>query len=228
MHAIVKSALAILVMAGPAVAQEMPRLITVTGEGSVAAAPDMAWVTLGVSHVAPTAAEAVAQMSTDMSAVFEVLAGAGIAGPDVQTGQLQLYPTYGESSYDTSPPVTGYVAATDVTVRVRDLAEVGAVLDAVVQGGANTFGGIRFDLADPAAAMADARRDAVADGRAKAELYAAAAGVTLGDLVTLSETNNYFAPVMAEARLDAASPVPIAAGEVNYSVSVTMVYAIGE
>jgi uncharacterized protein YggE len=228
MHAIIKPVIAVLLMAGPVMAQEVPRQITVTGEGSVNAAPDTAFVTLGVSHVAPTAAEAVAAMSTDMAAVFERLTAAGITGPDVQTGQLQLYPTYGDSSYETSPPVTGYVAATDLTVRIRELDAVGGVLDAVVQGGANTFGGIRFDLADPDVALADARRDAVADGRAKAELYAAAAGVTLGELVTLNEVNHYFAPVMAEARLAAAVPVPIAAGEVNYSVSVTMVYAIAE
>lgn len=226
MHAILKPALALLLLAAPAMAQEMPRQITVTGEGSIAAAPDLAWVNIGVTHTAKTADEAVTMMSQGMQAVMARLEAAGIAAADIQTGQLSLYPTYDAERYDSVPMVTGYTASIAVDVRVRDLAKVGGILDAVVEDGANTFGGIRFDLDDPSAAYADARRDAVADGRAKAELYAEAAGVTLGDLVTLSENSFYAQPVMAAPRLEDAGSVPVAPGEVSFAASVTMVYAI--
>jgi uncharacterized protein YggE len=228
MHAILKPALAILMLATPAMAQELPRQITVTGEGSVAAAPDLAWVNIGVTHTADTADEAVTKMSEGMQGVMARLNAAGIAPADIQTGQLSLYPTYADRSYEVAPEVAGFTATIAVDVRVRDLAKLGFILDAVVEDGANTFGGIRFDLADPSTAYADARRDAVADGRAKAELYAQAAGVTLGDLVTLSENSFYAAPIMAAARLEDAGSVPVAGGEVSFAASVVMVYSIGD
>lgn len=230
MHNVLTSAIAALMLTGPVLAQEMPRQITVTGEGRVAAAPDLAWINVGVTHTAETAAEAVAQMSAGMQGVMDRLTGAGIALADIQTGQLSLYPTYADSDrYDATPVVNGYTASIAVDVRVRDLAAVGAILDAVVADGANTFGGIRFDLDDPSEAYAAARRAAVADGRAKAELYADAAGVTLGEIVTLSENGGYASPVMAAPRLEAdMASVPVAPGEVSYSASVMMVYAIAE
>lgn len=215
-------------LALPALAQDVQRQITVTGEGSISAAPDLAWVNVGVSHRADTAAEAVGLMSAGMAAVMAKLTEEGVAAADIQTGQLSLYPNYDDRSYDSAPQVTGYTATIAVDVRVRDLDRVGAILDAVVADGANTFGGIRFDLADSSAAFADARRDAVADGRAKAELYAEAAGVTLGDLVTLSENNFFAMPVMAAPRVEAADSVPIAAGEVSFAASVVMVYEIAD
>jgi uncharacterized protein YggE len=227
MYAILKPALAAILFAGPALAEGPPRQITVTGEGNVSAAPDLAWINLGVSHRAKTAQEAVAMMSGGMSAVMAELAAAGVAETDIQTGQLSLYPFYDDVNATPTQKVLGYDASITVDVRVRDLDRTGAVLDAVVAEGANTFGGIRFELADPAATYTAARREAVADGRAKADLYADAAGVTLGHLVTLSENNFYSQPVMAEARFAAdAAPVPVAPGEVSYSVSVMMVYEI--
>lgn len=219
--------LAALVLAGPALAQDVPRQITVTGEGRVSAAPDQAWINLGVTRRAPTAQEAVALMSADMTAVTDRLIAAGIAATDIQTGQLSLYPFYDDLNDTPTQQVLGYTAAITVDVRVRDLGRTGAILDAAVADGANTFGGIRFELDDPAAAYADARRAAVADGRARATLFAEAAGVGLGRLLTLGEASSYSQPVMAEARYAAdAAPVPIAPGEVSFTASVTMVYEI--
>jgi uncharacterized protein YggE len=228
MHAILKPVLAAILLATPAIAQEVPRQITVMGDGAVTAAPDVAFVNLGVTHTAATATEAVTLMSAGMQSVMDRLETAGIAPADIQTGQLSLYPTYDDRSYDSSPEISGFTASIAVDVRVRDLTALGTILEAAVADGANTFGGIRFELLDPSEAYADARRDAVADGRAKAELYALAAGVTLGDLVTLSENNFYSVPVMAAPRLEDAGSVPVAAGEVSYSASIMMVYAITE
>jgi uncharacterized protein YggE len=226
MHAILKPALAAILLAGPALADGPPRQITVTGEGNVSAAPDLAWINVGVTHRAKTAQEAVAAMSAGMSAVTAELTAAGVAETDIQTGQLSLYPFYDDLNNTPTQKVLGYTASITVDVRVRDLDRTGAILDAVVSEGANTFGGIRFEMTDPAAAYAEARREAVADGRAKAELFADAAGVTLGHLVTLSENSYYAQPVMAEARYAADAAVPISPGEVSYAVSVMMVYEI--
>ncbi len=218
-----------LAFSGAALAQATTdRLITVTGEGSVAVAPDLAYVNLGVSHDAETADEALTAMSIGMRAVLGRLEAAGIAPADIQTGQLSLSPRYDSSSYDGTLKMLGFTATTTVNVRIRDMDKLGGVLDAVVEDGANQFGGITFDVTDPAAAMAEARRAAVADARAKAELFADAAGVTLGDLVTLNEHGGFMAPapMMAARVAEDAGSVPIAAGEVSLQTSVTMVYAI--
>jgi len=216
----------------PAQAQEAapPRVITVTGEAVVAAIPDLAYVSIGVTEEATAAAEALRAMSEAMTAVMARLEAAGIAPTDLQTGQLSLEPRYDHSSNDGVPKMTGFVATTMLDVRVRDLDLLGTVLDAVVQDGANRLGGVRFDLTDREPALDAARRDAVAVARARAELYAEAAGVTLGDLQSLSEQQNYGGPQPMFARDMAmeSMPVPMAAGEVNLSASVTLVYAIAE
>lgn len=224
------STLALMLASSVPVRADAPlRLMTVTGEGIVAAAPDMAWVSIGVSHDAPKAGDAMAQMSQAMTAVLAELAAAGIAAADLQTGQLTLEARFDYSSPDGVPKMLGYTAATMVEVRVRDLDKLGSVLDAVVDEGANRLGGIRFDLSEKDAVMADARRAAVADARARAMLFAEAAGVALGDLQTLTESGGYAAPMpMFDMRMEAAGnmPVPVAAGEVNFQAMVTMVYVI--
>ena len=208
------------------------RLITVTGEGIVAAVPDLAYVNLGVSQQAETAGAAMDAMSVSMTAVMDRLAIAGIAAVDIQTGQLTLDPAYDNSSYDSSGgyKITGYVATTMVQVRVRDLTVVGTVLDAVVQDGANRLAGVSFDLADRGPAMDEARRRAVADAQARANLFATASGVSLGALITLTEQSGYMNPApMFDARMEGASmAVPVAGGEVSLQAMVTMVYAIAE
>ena len=208
------------------------RLITVTGEGIVAAVPDLAFVSLGVSQQAETAGAAMDAMGTAMTAVMARLAAAGIAPVDIQTGQLTLDPVYDNSSYDSSgaAKITGYNATTMLQVRVRDLAVVGTVLDAVVQDGANRLAGVTFDLADRAPAMDEARRRAVSDAQARADLFATASGVTLGALITLTEQSGYLNPApMFDARMEGSSmAVPVAGGEVSLQAMVTMVYAIAD
>jgi uncharacterized protein len=222
-----------LALTGIAAAQTVTmadRLITVTGEGSVAMTPDLAFVNLGVSKDAETADQALTAMSLAMTNVMTRLAAAGIEPADIQTSQLSLDPRYDTSSYEGTPRMLGFAATTMVNVRVRDMAKLGGVLDAVVEDGANRFGGVTFDVVDRKTVMDAARRAAVADGRARAELFAEAAGVTLGDLVTLTEMGGYYAPApMMEARMVAdAGSVPIAAGEVSIQTSVSLVYRIAD
>jgi uncharacterized protein YggE len=215
--------------AAPA-APALPRVIQVVGEGRASAAPDMARISLGVSHQAKTAGEAMDAMSAGTEAVLGRLGSEGINQADIQTGQLMLEPAYNYNTPDGNPEMIGFIATQMLDVKVREIAVLGEVLDAVVQDGANRVNGVSFDVADPQAATDEARRDAVVDARARAELYAEAAGVTLGDLVSISESTVYAPPMpMYDARggaAAAAESVPIAPGQLSLSTSVTVTYGI--
>ena len=202
--------------------------ISVTGHAEVMAVPDMARISLGVTQEAATAQEAMAAMSTDMRAVLAAIEAAGIAPRDVQTGALRLEPV---QSYDRDTgvaTVTGYRAVTDVSVAVRVLEDLGPVLDAVVGEGATQVFGLQFDVADRETMLDEARRAAVADARAKAELYAGAAGVTLGSLIELSEMQGVAPPqpMMRMAMEDATSGPPIAPGELAVEAEITVTWQV--
>lgn len=215
-----------LLLAASVVQAEGARL-SVSGEGVVEVAPDMAVIRLGVSETRASASDAVGAMSTALAAVLETLTAAGVADRDVQTSGLNLYPQTDYRGQDGPPKITGYVAQSDVTVRVRDLDALGSLLDQIVSEGANRLSGISFSVADPAPHLAEARRRAVADAQAKAEVLAQAAGHELGGLVSLSESTSRSGggPVMMESSL-ARADVPVAAGEVGLNARVEMVWEI--
>lgn len=202
--------------------------LTVTGQGEARAAPDMATIQLGVTTQAASAAEAMRQNSTQQTAVIEALTGAGIEQADVQTSGLNLNPLmdYAEGR---APTVTGYQASNMVAVRVREVARLGEVLDAIVAAGANEINGISFIRDDASASEDEARRAAVEDARHKAEVLAEAAGLTLGPVLVLRDTPAMEGPrpMMMEARAASdAAKVPIAAGEVALSAMVEMQFAL--
>lgn len=219
---------AFLAMPGVALAQVGERRITVVGEGRVEAASDMATVTLGVTSEAKGAREAIDDNSRDMAAVLERLTAAGIADRDMQTANFSVSPRFDYSRSSGQGGITGFVAQNTVVVRVRDLDNLGGILDAVARDGANDFRGLQFGLQDPGPVEDEARKEAVAEARRKAELYAAAAGVTLGALMTLSEDGGATPqPMMMQAEMRMASDsVPVAEGEVTVTAQVTLVYAI--
>ncbi len=208
------------VAAGAALADKAPGRITVTGEGQVDAAPDIATITLGVQVRGDTAAAALAANSERLGAVLARLKAGGIADRDLQTSGLGLGPSFDYSREGQPPRIVGYEATNMLTVRVRDLTRLGAVLDQAVGDGANTLNGLAFGLAEPQAALQDARR--------KAEMMAAAAGVSLGAVLEMSESTGggpqpYFrgAPMAMEA-----AAVPVAGGEVSLSVQVSITWEI--
>lgn len=207
-----------------------PRTLSVSGEGRAEAVPDMATVTLGMTAEAPTAAEALRETSAAIAAALAVLDGAGIAAGDRQTTGLSLQPVWDHGRATNRPPrIIGYRASNGLAVRVRDLARLGELLDAVVADGANQLAGLTFSLSDPVPAMDEARRNAVADARRKAELYAEAADVTLGPLLRLSETGTVTPRPMqmrGDMMLAEAAAVPIAEGEVSLRASVDLVFEI--
>ena len=203
--------------------------ITVTGEGTVAVVPDMAMITVGAAAEAETAKSAMDETSQITAAILDRLTAAGVAERDIQTSDLSLDPLWSNNATtDNRPKIEGYQASNRVTVRVRDLGSLGSILDAVLSDGANTLGGVQFLVSDPSDAMNEARVKAVADARARAELFATAAGVDLGPLVSLTEGGAAMPrpEMMGMARM-ADAGVPMAQGELDIQARVTLVYQIG-
>lgn len=226
-------AVAAAVLAAPALAEDAySRTISVTGEGRIALAPDMAHLSLGVVGQDAAPGVALREMSEAMAAVMARMTAAGIAPADMMTGQLRLDENWDYSG--ATAKFLGYAAATTLEVRVRDLDMLGTLIDAAVQDGANRLGGLRFDLSDRDTPLTEARRAAVADARARAELLAEGAGVTLGPLLSMSESSYYDQPqpyydsreMLATA--PGGAPVPVAAGETEVRANVTMVYSIAD
>lgn len=220
----------LLPFAAPVFADEtvQPATITVTGEGNVVAAPDLATVSLGVTTQGVTAGEAMEANSAALTAVMERLKAAGIEDRDVQTSNLSLNPNWQQNDGTQAPKIVGYIAMNQVTVRVRKLDSVGQVLDAAITDGANTLNGISFGLNDPEPALDKARVAAVQSAKKRAELLVGAAGAKLGRIVSMAESGGYNpGPMpmyrMAEAAADA---VPVAAGEVGLTTSVTITFEI--
>ena len=218
--------LALALMVTTAQAQTAPR-ITVTGEATVSAAPDMATVSLGVTTQDSSATGAMKSNAAALTAVLARLEAAGIATRDLQTSNLQLGPNWTQTDGSTAPQIAGYTASNMLSVRVRDLTILGAVLDAVITDGANTLNGISFEQSDPKPLADSARAAAVADAMAKAQLLTKAAGMTLGQVIEMSEIGGYGVPMpMMKAVAMDSEAMPVAAGEVGVTASVTMVFAV--
>ena len=216
------------VSAAPAQEREAG-MLSVTGEERIDSPPDMATITMGVSYDADTAGAALQATSEATAAMLAILEGADIAARDMQTRDLSLQPIWdNRSSSLKGPRVSGYRASNTVVVRVRDLPKLGGVLDRVVQEGANTFHGLSFDLQNPRPALDAAREAAVADAMRKAALFANAAGLRLGPVVSLTESGSAPQPMRLERMAAMSEAVPIAEGEVTISASVTMVFELAD
>jgi hypothetical protein len=234
-HLLAATLLSALAVTGPGRAQtepqppgQIPGQIIVTGVGEVEAKPDMATIEIGVETRAPEAADALAENSARMQALFEALTAADIAPEDMQTSRLGLGPVWSDrrDTPDAPPEIAGYVADNQLTVRVRDIGRTGAVIDALASAGANRLSGISFTIAEPRPLRDAALADAVADARAKAELLAESAGVALGRVVSVREQGGASGPIPLQARADMAMEMPIAGGSVGISARVEVVYAV--
>ena len=219
--------LPLLLVAAPALAQAEPATGTtldVGAEGRVARVPDVATIRAGVVAQAPTAAAALADQANRMARVLAALKKAGIAPRDIATAQVGLSPQYRYA--DNQPPVvTGYQATNSVAVRFRDIGRAGAILDGLVAAGANQIDGPELSVDQPEAALDEARTQAIGRARARAELYARAAGLHVRRIVSISEGAVETAgprPPMLYARAAAApqADTQIAAGERDLAVTV--------
>src|SRR6266850_3228295 len=227
-----RTALAAVALAGalltaPALAQVVPpAAISVTGEATVSVPPDLAEIEGGVTSEAKTAREASEANNAAMGKVLQALKGAGIEAKDVQTSRLSLQP---QSAPNRSGPsaIAGYHASNRVTIRVRDVTKVAGVIDTLVGAGANEIGGINFVVSQASKLLDEAREKAVADARRKADIYAKAAGVTLGEPLSISEEGQAPQPVFrGKVAAPMAITAPVAPGEETLSVTVSVSWAI--
>lgn len=205
--------------------------ITVVGRGQSYGSPDKAQVVVGVEIFAPTVEEATSQNQTTLDAVMEALSTLGIAPADIQTSNYSLY---AEQIYGERGPegIAGYRVSNQVNVTIRDINQVGDVLAAVTDAGANAIYGVNFSVEDPAALEAEARAEAIADARARAESLADLSGVELGDVIVVSEvvSPNYPMPMgggfdmaVAEQAMNAPGISP---GQLSFQTSVQVTYGI--
>ncbi len=199
--------------------------VTVSGVGAASAVPDMAEISTGVVTQAPTAAQALAASSQAMEALLRSLESLGIAERDIQTTNVSVSPQRRQDRDGRPGDIVGYEVVNQVHVKVRDLALLGRVLDQQVAQGANSIQGIRFGLRDPVPLTDEARKRAIADARRRAELYATAAGLTLGRVLSVQEAGTVSPRPEPMGRV-MMSAVPVAAGEQEIQVSVTVTYAL--
>lgn len=223
------TALVVFLGTGPVAAQDAGKIV-VQGVGQVQVAPDLATVVVGVTSEAPEPAAALNANSASVSEVLQNLSDAGVKDGDLQTSGLTMSPLWSErsESLDGMRSITGYVVSNQVTARVRDLSELGEILAAVVENGANEFHSLSFGVIDPEPASDQARQLAVADAMRKAKLFAEAAGVELGPLLELTESGADRGATPMARNMAAMEAVPIAQGEVNISAQVTMVFGVAE
>lgn len=200
--------------------------ISVSGQGEVAVVPDMATINLGVLNTADTAIEAVSGMSSKIAAILDTLSAAGLPETDVQTSSLRVNPIQDYNNVTRTSRITGYSAQSTVTVRVMQLDDLGKILDQALSDGANQLNGLQFNVSDRAPHLASARRLAVADAMAKAGAFAEAAGVSLGEIRTITESGATRAPVVMEMSMSRDAGIPVAAGDISISASVSMTYVI--
>lgn len=210
-----------------------PRII-VAGEGQAAIAPDLAILTLSVLREADTAREALDENNKAAAAVIAAMKEAGIEARDLQTSGLQINPRYVYPKNDdgeSQPRIVAYQVTNGLTVRVRDIAKVGEILDRSVSLGVNQGGGVTFTNDDPSVVRTEARRRAVEDAVSRARTLAEAAGVELGSVIEISEQS--FAPPPMPMhdgrayRLAAqAEAVPVEAGESVYRIQVNVTFEL--
>lgn len=216
--------------------RQRPATITLTGTGEIAVAPDEAVITSGVVSEAQTAREALDANNAAIARVIDAIKEAGIEARDIQTSGFSVTPRYRYPRNDGRdeseiPRIIGYTVSNTVSVRVRDLDKLGPVMDQVVTVGANRIDGVNFIVSDADARLDEARGVAVRDARRKAEIYAEAAGVRLGRLVSISEAGGFMPPrpkaEFAMARADAMS-VPVEIGEERLNVQVNITWELDQ
>jgi uncharacterized protein YggE len=202
--------------------------LDVNATGEVTRVPDIAIVSAGVVSKAPSASGALQQTASRMQRVRAALKAAGIQDRDIQTSSVSLNPEYRYEN-NQPPQLTGYTASNQVTVRFRDIASSGKILDALVAEGANQINGPTLTIDKPEAALDEARSRAIAAGKARAELYARSMGMRIARVVAVSESGGFAPPppmpmvMQARAERDSTSIEP---GEQKLQVSLAMTFEL--
>ena len=210
------------------------RTITVVGEGTVRTQPDIARATIGIDVVKGSVKEASAASSDTLAAVLAALTELGVADEDIQTAGYSVYAERFGPDGPLAENDTRYRVTNNLLVIIRDLEQVGPLLDAAIDAGANNIYGVEFSVDDTTAAETEARTKAVDDAQRKAAELAALNGVTVGDVVAISEiignAGGYYAGGFAEEASMAlgGGGTPISPGQLALTMRLEIVYAIGE
>jgi uncharacterized protein len=208
----------------PALAQSETPAISVTGEATISVPPDQAQVEAGVTSDGKTAREASEANNVTMGKVLLALKAAGIDGKDIQTSRLSLQPQSAPNR--STNAIAGYRASNQVTVRLRDITKVAGTIDLLLGAGANDIGGIHFMVSQASKLLDDAREQAVADARRKAEIYAKAAGVALGTPLSIAEEGGSAPVFRGKMAMAPMAATPVAQGEETLTVTVSVSWAI--
>ena len=204
--------------------------LDVVATGEVSRVPDIARISAGVVTTASTASGALQQNAQQMEAVRAALRRAGIADRDIQTSSINLHPDYRHDPQGSNPQIVGYRASNELSIRFRDIRNAGRILDALVAQGANQINGPMLEIDRPEAALDEARLAAVANARARAELYARALGKRVGRILSISEAGGNYPPpmvMMRQARGGAVSEASsIDPGEQSVAVSLSVSFEL--
>ena len=235
---LVAAALGAAALPATADAQQTPTItqtiagsrLDLTATGEVTRVPDLAIISAGVVTRSTTATGAIQQAATRMARVREALRQAGIADKDIQTSNISLNPEY--TYVNNQPPrLNGYTASNQVSVRFRDITNAGSILDALVKEGANQINGPNLTIDKPEAALDEARARAVAQGRARADLYARSLGMRIVRVVSVSESGSSYPvpppmPMYARAEASQAADSKIDPGEQKLQVNLAMTFEL--
>ena len=211
-------------------AQPAPSLgVVVVGDGRVTVAPDYAQIASGVTTRGKTVKEASDANSKTMAAIIKALLDSGVAQNDIQTSRFSVQPVYLPQEPRTEPKLAGYSVSNQVRAKIRQIDKLGEILDRLITAGATDVGNIEFLVSDPSKALDQAREAAIADARRKAEVYARAAGIRLGQVEWITEQSGFgpAVPFRAQGASAArAAAVPIATGDDTLAITVTVGFAI--
>ena len=188
-------------------------------------APDAVRIHVGVVTQGKTAGEATGANSKQMTALLATLKQNGIADRDMQTSRLSIQPVRA-SGRGMDAPITGFQTTNQLTVMLRDTAKLSTLLDKLIAAGANTINGIDFTVTKPQEALDKLRAEAVEDARRKAEIYAKAAGGTLGKALAISEGGTMTPYPKAVVMRAAPQAVPVAPGEETLRASVSVTFGL--
>jgi uncharacterized protein YggE len=205
--------------------------ISVSGSGRVSVMPDIARIDVGIEVTGETVAEARGEAADAMDAVMEALKDNGIDEADIKTRFFNIYPQYSYRDEE-APEIVGFTVNNQVTVTVREIDNASEVLDAAIEAGGDAVrvNGISFTVDEPEEFLDQARADAIADARSRAETLADAAGVDLGSVRSISESTSFVGDqrfAVPEAAFDSAGgATSISPGEQELSVSVSVVFDV--
>ncbi|MBY0569466.1 MAG: SIMPL domain-containing protein [Hyphomonadaceae bacterium] len=215
--------------------ERTPTLLTVHATSTTRTAPDLAVVTLGVLARGATAREAQAAQATRMEGIMAAVRAAGVEESEVQTVGYGLEPIYAYPR-NAAPRITGYQSRNTISIRVRDLTAISALIDATVSDGANELQGIQFTYLDEEASLDTARAQAVERARQRADRYAEAAGMRVARVLSITEPGGVVPPVLmdgrrmdyaaVEVRANEQSAGAISPGELDNRSSVTVVFEL--